>query len=101
MGVSKIAAAVLVATTLTTAPALAFNIGGLFDGRGGVIGDIANVIAPGSGDFLDGAHDGFKKANPNYGKWEENFTNSVRRDLGLKEHCEPLYNKWGEQVACH
>ncbi|WP_299508087.1 hypothetical protein [uncultured Roseobacter sp.] len=67
---------------------------------GGLLGDAINVVAPGVGTQLDEAHRGFKHANPKYGKAEEKLTNDVRRNLGLKEHCEPLFNKYGEQVAC-
>lgn len=49
---------------------------------------------------MDKAHDDIKHANPNYGKFEEKTTNDVRKGLGLQPHCEPLYNKYGEQVDC-
>jgi len=55
----------------------------------------------GVGEFLDDVHHGVKQANPQYGKWEEESTNNVREDIGLQPHCQPVYNKWGEEVGCY
>lgn len=66
----------------------------------GVGGDFFNYLAPGAGTFLDEIHRGIKHANPSYGQWEEGVTNQFREDIGLQPHCEPFFNKWGEEVGC-
>ena len=63
-------------------------------------GDILNVFVPGAGTFEDKIHDRYKKTNPNYGQWEEQFTNDVRSDLGLQPHCQDVYNKYGHHMGC-
>lgn len=69
---------------------------------GGFLADVfIKPFNPEAARLADEAHRQFKQANPSYGKWEEQLTNDVRRELSLQEHCEPLYNKWGEEVGCY
>lgn len=68
----------------------------------GLIGDAIEIGCGncGVGKALDKKHREIKHNNPGYGKAEEKLTNNVRKSLGLKPHCEPLYNKWGDEVSC-
>lgn len=68
---------------------------------GGLFADIfIRPISPEAADFVDQAHDEYKRANPNYGQWEEQTTNQFREDIGLQPHCAELFDKWGNSVGC-
>jgi hypothetical protein len=85
------AAGILLSTTASFSPAFA----------GGLLGDALNRVVPGAGTIIDDAHRQFKQANPDYGRAEEKATNDFREGVGLPRHCDPLYDKWGKQVACN
>jgi hypothetical protein len=88
------------AKTFALAAAAVIALGSASVQAGGVGGDLLNMVVPGAGTLADEAHRQFKSANPDYGKAEEQLTNDVREGIGLEPHCDPLYNKWGEQVGC-
>ena len=90
--ISKIFAVLAISTAITS-PALAEGLGvQILRGTG--------IITKEQGEMVDGAHDQFKQANPSYGQWEEDLTNRTRENLGLKPHCTPVYDRYGNQRGC-
>lgn len=86
-------------------PAISMALGAGLIGSahaGGFFGDGIEILCGGcgAGRALDAVNEKAKQANPEYGRWEEDLTNRVRKNFGLQPHCEPLYDRYGKQVSC-
>lgn len=96
MNTNKLVAAFFGSILLVSAMASTASAGGLLADLGRATG----VLTREQASALDDLHDQYKQHDPGYAGFEEDLTNRTRKNIGLAPHCDPIFDKRGNQIGC-